>query len=556
MSQQQDASEPHHDMNVVNNPKSTSAQQIHDKARKMALSKVDQNTASTPVGGTNDPHGDRHLTESGGEDLASILTEEVAAEFNLKQCYEKHGSTYNHPEVIAACLRMLESWILLYKLQPMDDLIEKIEGFAEAMSSKSDDDALYIKVLQMKAFMRFKQHRFKDALELFLKFKGLVGPSPELLENIGHTCNALGDDEAAVKYFQEAIKIQTIKTETLRATIRARVREDRELQRKQYKEEHNDEEPPQPSADELKRRENDEKLLEEMATSNISMQMGGLLLGVGTSLKKQGKLEESSRYLDQALQLYKKRFNNQDHSLIAKTLTSICDVCTKMNKHDAALEAAKEAVRIFKITCGVSPLTANALQTLGDCYITLSNLMSMLDPQAVEKLSQQQQHELVVKKWFFSVQAIVAYDEAFELHCGFDTPEFTQIIRLVQALLDNKTKLLNKPFPTPQSPPLQLDKAMKGYMPSIQKCLQTFKDLNQTNTDECAVLSKSFAEMLLLAGEFKLALTLLQNAKHHFQKVQGFDCSGLIDTCNGLIDVGIMCAKRDKIDLGKHDFKA
>jgi tetratricopeptide (TPR) repeat protein len=543
--------EPHHDMEVVANPHQISASQLHEEAKKKSLAAIQANTKLDQIA-KNAP--DRHLAETGAEDLTLILAEETAAQNEFDQLFAEYN-TYDNPIVLKSCIRLLESWIGLYKLKPMDELLEKIEKYAEEIYNNDKNDTIYVKIVQLKAFMKFKQHKFQDAMNLFEQFKVMTGPSAELLENMGHTYNALGRDTDAVKCFKDAISIQNNKIESIKKQVREVIQLDRDEQRRTYMERNNGQEPPELTPEELAARVADEDQIEKMTTEAVSLDMGGLLLGLATSLKRQGEYKPALMYLDKALQLYKKRFNNQDHSLIAKTLTSVSDTCMRMKNIKAGLDAAKEAVRIFKVTCGISPLTANALQALGDCYVVVADdVLNGLDVEQVKTMNQAARMELVAKNWFYVVQGVLAYDEAFQLHCSFDTPDYNQIIRLIQSILDTKTKLLDKPFPTPTDQPLSLASAMSPYLGSLKTCLQTITARGDDNTDEAGVLYKSFGELSLLAGDYKNGLELLFKAKQYFRTVTNFDCTGLIETCNGLIGAGIHCCERDNISLDGVDY--
>ena len=46
---------------------------------------------------------------------------------------------------------------------------------------------IQIKAIQALSFTRWKQSKFKEAVQLFHEMEKLVGPSAALCENIGHT---------------------------------------------------------------------------------------------------------------------------------------------------------------------------------------------------------------------------------------------------------------------------------------------------------------------------------------------------------------------------------
>jgi len=119
-----------------------------------------QSEVETKVPQDAEPTGEVAEQVEKGEVLEEILEEERQAEANLKEKRDKFG--LDHPETLEACLRMLDSWIGLYKLRPMDELLNEVIPIAKA---KYPD--LYPRFIQSQAFLRFKQFRFKESLSLF-----------------------------------------------------------------------------------------------------------------------------------------------------------------------------------------------------------------------------------------------------------------------------------------------------------------------------------------------------------------------------------------------------
>lgn len=95
-----------------------------------------------------------------GEVLEDILEEEKLAEMDLKEKREKYG--LENEETLKACLRMLDSWIGLYKLRPMDELLKEVLPIA-----KEKFPELYPRFIQSQAFLRFKQFKFRESINLF-----------------------------------------------------------------------------------------------------------------------------------------------------------------------------------------------------------------------------------------------------------------------------------------------------------------------------------------------------------------------------------------------------
>eukprot|EP00461_Guttulinopsis_vulgaris_P003292 UN03293 len=149
------------------------------------------------------------------------------------------------------------------------------------------------------------------------------------------------------------------------------------------------------------------------------------------------------------------------------------------------------------------------------------------------------------KEYIYQVHCAQALDESFKLHCEFDTPDLNQLTRVAQSVLDNKTKCLNKPFPTPKSPHLTLQAAFAEYPTSIRKLIGTIAKLKLEQTDEAAVLNKSFGEMMLLGGHIEEGIVLIRRAKAHFEKVTSIDCTKLIKTCEELIGAGMTLLQKE-----------
>ncbi len=318
---------------------------------------------------------------------------------------------------------------------------------------------LYLRALQLQAFLRYKQFRFRESLVLFRRFRALAGPSPELLENMGHAHNAVGEHAEAVNCFLDAL-----------AAVKLRG----ELNKEYHAEEH----------------------------------MGGLLLGLGVSYKRLGRLADGLASMQEALAVYKKRFGGADHSLIAKTLSGIADVHESLQQADAAMAAREEAVRIFKATCGVSPLTANALDRLGRARVAQGDVL----------------------------RGLAALDEALFLHLGFDTIDLGEVATLLMLLLEVRAQLVGKPFPTPQSPALTAARAFEGYVKPLRAGLAAMEEPGRAGSEDAAVVYKSSGEIFLVAGEKEDAKKALLKSLALLVQVKGVDVSGLVKTVIALIE--------------------
>jgi tetratricopeptide (TPR) repeat protein len=398
--------------------------------------------------------------DEGGEDLSAIFAEESAAEADLAAKRASLG--IEHPDTIRAAIRMLESWILLYKLKPMDDLIAEVLPTCEKLAEESGDNTLYVKVLQLKAFMRYKQFKHREALNLFYTFKDIVGASPELLENIGHTHNHVGEHDKALTCFKDALQIYDIREKL-----------DPNFNRDKY--------------------------------------VGGTLLGIGTTYKALRDYPKALDYMQQALEVYKRRTHGEDHSLIAKTLSGLGSVQTLQGAHEDAHRTHVECVRIFKVTCGLSPLTANALFDLA----------------------------CAAKQVGLPKEAATALDESLDMHVDFDTLDMPKIIMVANTILEVRPTLIGKPFPTERSPVLTLNAAFAGYSAMLERCAANMAKQGIDADDNAAVFYKACGEILVLGGHHMEAVKMLNRAATHFKSVTFLDCSGLVKQCEELAGIAL-----------------
>ena len=205
--------------------------------------------------------------------------------------------------------KLLDCLIGQYKLNRTDKLLQEIE--AVCLERGGD---WKVKWIQSKAFCRWKQYAFKEALELFLEQQEIVGPSAALCENIGHTLSSLGDLTKADEYFERAIEL--------------------------------------------------------MGHGSFGNK-GGIYMGLGLVRDRLGKTKEALPILTQALEHYQREHTGPDavtadSSIIAKAHMSVGRAHEKLAQLGEAAKHMAEAVRIFRRTVGgESPLTAHAMGSLG-----------------------------------------------------------------------------------------------------------------------------------------------------------------------------------------------
>eukprot|EP00457_Paulinella_chromatophora_P005041 gb/GEZN01005054.1/.p1 GENE.gb/GEZN01005054.1/~~gb/GEZN01005054.1/.p1 ORF type:complete len:546 (-),score=84.45 gb/GEZN01005054.1/:34-1671(-) len=247
-----------------------------------------------------------------GEDVQDFLDAEVRLSEELEVAKATWGP--EEPRTVAVYFQLFDVLIAMYRLERLDKLLDEILPVCEKSNAVD-----FAKAIQMQAFLRYKQFRFKESLANFLKFQSIMGSSAELSENVGHTYNAMGNYAMAESSFQDALRLM---------------------------EEHK---------------------------GNIANK-GGVLLGLGTVRQKQKKHEDALPILNQALTFYLQRFKGQDHSLIAKARMGVASALQSLERYDEALGHIKEAVRLFIKTCSYeSPLTANAMCRLATVLLLQKN---------------------------------------------------------------------------------------------------------------------------------------------------------------------------------------
>lgn len=328
----------------------------------------------------------------------------------------------------------------------------------EAVARRNAGGDLLPRAMQLKAFLRYKQHRFRDSLALFAAFKALVGPSAELLENMGHAHNTVGEHERAVACFTEALGVVRLKAQLT----------------------------PGYSAED---------------------HSGGLLLGLGVSLKRTGRLREALETMQQARDVFIARHRGKDHSLVGKALSAMAETHALLGEPKQALAAHLETVRIFRATCGVCPLTANALAALGLSLLSLGLVAAALE----------------------------ALDEALAQHCGFDTLDLPEMIRITDEMVRVRGALVGQPFPKRDSPVLTLGRAFGPSVAPLRRGVAAMEGQGRGGSDDAAVFYKSAGEVLLLAGEKAEAKVWLGKSLALLRKVTAVDCTGLMETLTTLI---------------------
>mmetsp|Transcript_10063 Transcript_10063/g.24794 ORF Transcript_10063/g.24794 Transcript_10063/m.24794 type:complete len:315 (+) Transcript_10063:1011-1955(+) len=281
---------------------------------------------------------------------------------------------------------------------------------------------------------------------MFQEQETLVGPHGALYENVAHVHNSLGDYDKAEEYFLKA-----------------------------------------------------------MALVSNPAKKGGILLGMGLVQERLGKPDSALPYLEKALELYKESAGNDDgSSLIAKAHMSVGQCHETLGNKEEGTRHIRCAVRIFKKTVGDSPLTANALGTLG---------RMLLDQ------NERQEAEPVIL-------------QALEMEVSKDAFHPDTVWKLLNNLKELWTEGATKHHIQ------QLRTKCSRYLTPIrvardriagQKPAQGESKYDQGTV---AVIYKTAGELIMLAGEYKEALDYLRQSVLILQTIKDFDCRSLIASCN------------------------
>ena len=230
----------------------------------------------------------------------------------LKNEIEDYSKSFGLKEerTLRKVFRLLELYINHYKLDAMDELLRLISDICEELKNGS---TWYIKYIQMLGFCRYKQYRFRDALDLFLEQESLVGGESEILcENIGHTYSSIGEYDNAIKYFNKGISMSSANTTPYRKS--------------------------------------------------------GFLYGLALATDRLGDTSKALPLLHEALEGYS-HGSEFDETTVAKVKSSISHIHEKLGNVDEAINYSQDSLKSFRKTVGnQSPLTVTAAGDLGKLW--------------------------------------------------------------------------------------------------------------------------------------------------------------------------------------------
>mmetsp|Transcript_232 Transcript_232/g.695 ORF Transcript_232/g.695 Transcript_232/m.695 type:complete len:440 (-) Transcript_232:6-1325(-) len=273
--------------------------------------------------------------DEGGE-IEELVELQLVEEARLEKLFgeQRNDRGLDDEVTLATFFKLFDMWIQLYRLNKCMEVLEEVVPICRRRGGQ-----LHIQGVQALAFTLWKQSKFKEAAELFHEIENLVGSSPALCENMGHTYSSMGDFEQAALYFRRAIQCM----------------------------------------------EHEEKLGKKTGDK------GGVLLGLGLIEDRQGNYEKALVAMRESQRVFRIRANGKPSSLIAKAGMSIAKILLKLAAREAdeakrvemeeeAITLSRENLQLFEVTCGDdSPLTASALRGLGEALLRRSRFQEAVE---------------------------------------------------------------------------------------------------------------------------------------------------------------------------------
>ena len=220
---------------------------------------------------------------------------------------------YEHTHTLKSAFDYYSTLITQYRLKECNELLDMIYPHCIARGEWS---TYYIMAIQARAFLRFKQKKYQEAIDYFNMQIEALGPNELIYENMALAYARLHQPKEASTCYAHAILL---------------------IQQKPI--------------------EN-----QQFATLFISL---SLVLD---------NIEDAFTVLNAGMELLKIKYHHQPHSLMAKTLTAMGDLHSKREDIHAAEKCYAEAVQIFIDTCGYdTPLTSSAMTKHAGSLVLLNN---------------------------------------------------------------------------------------------------------------------------------------------------------------------------------------
>ncbi|KOO27827.1 tetratricopeptide tpr_1 repeat-containing protein [Chrysochromulina tobinii] len=246
---------------------------------------------------------------------------------------------------------------------------------------------------------------------------------------------------------------------------------------------------------------------------------GGIYMGLGLVRDRLGKTREALPILEQALEHYQKEhtkdFVQLDSSIIAKAHMSVGKAHEKLGEKAKAAEHMADALAIFRRTVGFdSPLTANAMGCLGKVRCELGQMK----------------------------EGLKLLKDALRLEIQKDAFHLETVWELLSRLKDlhmDEAKERQASAGTKGASPLEALRTIYGqYVPLVEAAkLRIGAQQERDELGTLAVFYKTAAELYMLAQDYTGGEHLCNEALRCFHKVRDFDCSGLIEGCEMLLNI-------------------
>jgi len=251
------------------------------------------NFSGSCVIGSDDDNGD-----IGNQEL---ITKQEESEQRLEPLYNQlvTQNGVDHEETLKVFFQLYNEKIQLYRLNELEGYLRDI-----VPACRKRGGPFRVQGIQALCFLRFKQKRHGEALELLLEIEEALGQKhPDVSENIAMCHLHLGDLEASEERLREVLKLRT---------------------------------------------------------------GGSTLLALGHVYKLRNEHQRARPLVQQAYDLYSESARGRPSSLQAKAGVQLATILSYLDDRARAEELYREALSMYEVTCGAgSPLAATACRHLG-----------------------------------------------------------------------------------------------------------------------------------------------------------------------------------------------
>lgn len=152
---------------------------------------------------SSDSDGDGENSSGDVSDPEETEVREADLRDRLERCRSQYGM--ENGKTMDVTFKLLNCMIGQYKLNQTEELVTEIMPIC--VKNKEEHSKWYIKAIQSLGFCKYKQYKFREALDLFLEQESIIGPSSALCENIGHTQSSLGLLQDAEASFEKGVEM-------------------------------------------------------------------------------------------------------------------------------------------------------------------------------------------------------------------------------------------------------------------------------------------------------------------------------------------------------------